>query len=355
VTPGVKVALTGAVLLAACAPLLPVVALTASAPASGTSITAAIAGSTVQLNVDALPVHARGWAIWLLSAGSRCPEITAPLLAAQIDQESGWNATKVTPLSAADGGDARGLAQLNDGTNSPRDPPDAITALGKGMCELAAWAKRNADSKLIKGEILDLALAAWACGTQCVLTAGGVPAAGYGHDYPPLVRSRVGKYSLGPIVTGGWTRPLAPGSYSVGGGFGAPRENGRRHAGVDLMTPTGKPVYATADGVILQAECDSAYCDRPGNPNLPGCGNIVDIQHANGIVTRYCHLVSFAPGIAGARGLHVRAGQIIGLSGSTGHSSGPHLHFEVHLNAPPANSANAVDPEVFFAGIGLRL
>jgi murein DD-endopeptidase MepM/ murein hydrolase activator NlpD len=364
VTPAVKAAVVGVAAVALCAPMLPVLILTASAPSAGAGASAITYATNVTLNVDALPDHARGWATWLLAGGTRCPDVKAPLLAAQIDQESGWNPAKVTARAA--GGDAKGLAQLTDiqwqswgadadanGTSSPLDPPDAITALAKAMCELTAWTTAGVDDKVLTGDVLDLALAAYTCGRPCVLAAGGVPAAGYAHDYPSLVRSRIAKYSLGPLVTGGWTRPLPVGKYVVGSPFG-PRD-GRLHAGVDLMVPTGTPVYAAADGVILQAECDSAYCDRPGNPGLPGCGNMVDVQHAGGIATRYCHLVAFAPGIQGARGLQVRAGQLIGLSGSTGHSSGPHLHYEVHLHAPPVNNDTAVDPVVFMRAIGLPL
>jgi murein DD-endopeptidase MepM/ murein hydrolase activator NlpD len=114
-----------------------------------------------------------------------------------------------------------------------------------------------------------------------------------------------------------------------------------------LALPTGNPVFAAAAGVVRQAECDSAYCDRPGHVGLGGCGNIVDINHGGNVMTRYCHLVSFGPGIRA--GAQVQAGQLVGLSGSTGNSSGPHLHFETHVGG------RAMNPVTFMNNVGLSI
>ena len=81
-----------------------------------------------------------------------------------------------------------------------------------------------------------------------------------------------------------------------------------------------------------------------------GCGWYVDIDHVGGIVTRYCHqLVQPYVHV----GQHVAAGQVIGVVGSSGHSSGPHLHFEVHLG--DHTPATAVDPIAFMAAAGAPL
>jgi murein DD-endopeptidase MepM/ murein hydrolase activator NlpD len=81
-----------------------------------------------------------------------------------------------------------------------------------------------------------------------------------------------------------------------------------------------------------------------------GCGWYVDIDHVGGIVTRYCHqLVRPSVHI----GQQVAAGQVIGVAGSSGHSSGPHLHFEVHLG--DHTPATAVDPVPFMASVGAPL
>jgi murein DD-endopeptidase MepM/ murein hydrolase activator NlpD len=92
-------------------------------------------------------------------------------------------------------------------------------------------------------------------------------------------------------------------------------------------------------------------CDRDGSPNIRGCGWFVDILHANAVMTRYCHMVSQPDVSVGQR---VAAGQQIGHSGTSGHSSGPHVHFEVHLNGD-RSSAGAVDPMTFMRGVGAPL
>lgn len=92
----------------------------------------------------------------------------------------------------------------------------------------------------------------------------------------------------------------------------------RLHAGVDWAGPVGLPIRAAGNGVVRLAEWDSGY------------GRRIEIEHNHNYVTAYSHLSAFAPGIkAGAR---VRQGQIIGRLGSTGLSTGPHLHYEVMIN-----------------------
>jgi len=357
----VKVLLASVLALATCAIGLPLLAagVTSTASSAGAG-SAAMSVSGAQLNVDALPPHARAWTMWILKAGSVCPQITAPLIAAQVEQESSWDPNQVTPNPPERGGDAKGLAQFQDatwsgwgtdadgnGVNSPFDPPDALMAQGKLMCDLYAWATRGISERWMSGEPLDVALAAYFCGRYCVQRAGGVPAAGLAHDYPSQVKARVGKYSLGPVIgVGGWTRPLPVGKYSVGSGYrSAARPN---HHGVDLMAATGTPIYAINAGVILQSECDSPYCNRPGNPQLPGCGYMVTVNHGGGIVSRNCHMVAINVQVSRI-GAPVPASALLGWVGSTGHSSGPHLHFQVHLNAPPAPNSTTVDPEWFMA------
>lgn len=153
----------------------------------------------------------------------------------------------------------------------------------------------------------------------------------------------------GASGTGAWRRPLPDGKYDVGSPFG-PR-GGRMHRGVDLMAGYGVPIYAIADGKVTYAGCNSAYCDRPGNPGLPGCGFMIEIQHAGNIGSTYCH----ASVLRVATGQTVTAGQHIADVGSTGHSSGNHLHFQVHQPAPPISNNTAIDPLPFMAGVGVRL
>jgi murein DD-endopeptidase MepM/ murein hydrolase activator NlpD len=98
------------------------------------------------------------------------------------------------------------------------------------------------------------------------------------------------------------------------------------HTGVDLAVPLGTPVFAAADGVVVLAR---AMLDQSGN--LVGYGNYVILQHDTGLKTLYGHLLL----IGVKEGDVVKRGQLIGLVGSTGNSTGPHTHFEVRIDNSP--------------------
>ena len=93
------------------------------------------------------------------------------------------------------------------------------------------------------------------------------------------------------------------------------------HKGVDLAATTGTPIYATADGYVSKAEPFSSY------------GNYVSIEHGARIQTRYAHMSR----IAVSSGTRVRKGDVIGYVGSTGRSTGPHLHYEVRIDGQAVN------------------
>ncbi len=95
------------------------------------------------------------------------------------------------------------------------------------------------------------------------------------------------------------------------------------HAGVDIPGPVGTPIYATADGTVDRAERSGGY------------GNLVEIDHGKGIATRYGHLSR----ILVTSGEHIKRGQLIALMGSTGRSTGPHLHYEVRIDGHAVNPA----------------
>ena len=97
---------------------------------------------------------------------------------------------------------------------------------------------------------------------------------------------------------------------------------GRMHEGVDLAVPNGTPVVAAKAGVVIVAGWMGGY------------GNLVVVDHGGSISTAYGHNTSVTVGI----GQRVEQGQLIAYSGSTGHSTGPHVHFEVRING------GAVDP-----------
>jgi murein DD-endopeptidase MepM/ murein hydrolase activator NlpD len=129
-----------------------------------------------------------------------------------------------------------------------------------------------------------------------------------------------------------WVLPL--GSYRISAGFGAVgRLWSSRHTGLDMSTSYGTPVKAMSSGEIIYAGYDGPY------------GNKIVIQHWDGTETWYCHLSRFAQ-----RSGEVKPGTQIGNVGSTGNSTGPHLHLEVH-----PDGGDAVNPRSFFAERGLSL
>ncbi|HWT30019.1 MAG TPA: peptidoglycan DD-metalloendopeptidase family protein, partial [Propylenella sp.] len=92
----------------------------------------------------------------------------------------------------------------------------------------------------------------------------------------------------------------------------------RMHTGVDWAAPTGTPILAGGDGTVERVGREGGY------------GNYIRLRHANGFATAYGHLSRYAPGVV--PGATVKQGQIIGFVGSTGRSTGPHLHYEVLVN-----------------------
>ena len=101
--------------------------------------------------------------------------------------------------------------------------------------------------------------------------------------------------------------------------------NGSRHSGLDIAAPTGTPIYAAASGTVVAA----------GNSGS-GYGNLVIISHGNGVQTYYAHCSA----IYVSAGATITQGQHIAAIGSTGRSTGPHLHFEVRLNGVAQNPQN---------------
>lgn len=116
--------------------------------------------------------------------------------------------------------------------------------------------------------------------------------------------------------------PIGEGNGYVTMGFGQNRHPFTQqwyiHTGIDLATGySGSPIIATADGQVVTVEYDT------------GWGNYIIIKHKHGFFTRYAHLQSYTV----QRGQSVQQGQVIGYLGNTGISTGPHLHYEVHIGA----------------------
>jgi murein DD-endopeptidase MepM/ murein hydrolase activator NlpD len=116
------------------------------------------------------------------------------------------------------------------------------------------------------------------------------------------------------VSSGGWAWP-ARGTVTSGFGY----RWGRLHAGVDIAAPIGTPIYAAKGGVVSYAGVMGGY------------GNIIVVDHGDGMTTRYAHQNQLAASV----GQTVRPGQQIGYVGNTGNSTGPHLHFEVRINDSP--------------------
>ncbi|MEV4649051.1 peptidoglycan DD-metalloendopeptidase family protein [Saccharopolyspora sp. NPDC049357] len=280
-------------------------------------------GAGDQLKPGAVPEK---YVALINKAAQTCPEITAPLLAAQIQQESKWDENAVSHAGA------QGLTQFmpetwqssgvdgdGDGQRDPNNPADAIASQAAYMCGQVKGV-REAN---IPGDIVDLALAAYNAGLGRVREYNGIPPFAETQDYVRKIRRFAAEMSLpapqpggGAAAPGGWVTPAAARCSS---GFGA--RWGEFHRGQDLAGPIGTPILAASAGRVIAAGPASGY------------GLWVKVQHADGVVTVYGHnnrnLVQV--------GQQVTAGQQIAEIGNRGESTGPHLHYQVEVNGEPVN------------------
>ncbi|HEX6501247.1 MAG TPA: M23 family metallopeptidase [Micromonosporaceae bacterium] len=157
----------------------------------------------------------------------------------------------------------------------------------------------------------------------------------------------------GEVAASGWTVPVRG---EITSGFRPPDRP--THNGVDLAAGRGTPIHAAAAGVVITATCNAIGpdgkpwgCWRDGSTSVLGCGWYVEILHPGNIITRYCHMVDRPDVVVGQT---VAAGEQIGRVGSTGNSSGPHCHFEVHINGDRYPSG-AIDPVPFMNQQGAPL
>ncbi|MFI6941144.1 M23 family metallopeptidase [Streptomyces sp. NPDC050418] len=138
----------------------------------------------------------------------------------------------------------------------------------------------------------------------------------------------------------GWTDPVKKytlsASYAQAGGMWA-----HKHSGQDFAVPIGTPVDAVHAGTVVKAGPNGAG-------DGPAYGNAVVIKHANGKYSQYAHLskVQVKPG------QQVKTGQQIALSGNTGNSSGPHLHFEIRTTP---NYGSAINPVAYLRSLGVTV
>ena len=133
-----------------------------------------------------------------------------------------------------------------------------------------------------------------------------------------ITESKAAVIEQGTVIPPTYIKPLAGGRFTSG--FG--RRWGRMHKGTDWACPVGTTVYASCAGTVIQASYSGGY------------GNCVVISHADGRTTRYAHNSKLLV----KTGQHVEQGEAVALSGNTGRSTGPHVHFELYVNGA------AVDP-----------
>lgn len=134
------------------------------------------------------------------------------------------------------------------------------------------------------------------------------------------------EHKTAPVgVAGGIIPAIWPASGDVSSPYGLRWGGSDFHPGIDIANDMGTPICATADGTVTVAGWNSG-----------GYGNMVDIDHGNGITTRYGHAMQ----VLVSEGQTVRRGQVIALMGSTGYSTGPHVHYEVRLNGQAVNPAS---------------
>ncbi len=146
--------------------------------------------------------------------------------------------------------------------------------------------------------------------------------------------------AAGASKTGLWDKPLK--KYTLSATFGKGGNMwSHKHSGQDFAVPVGTPVQAAAAGVIVKAGPN-------GGGDGPAYGNAIVIKHANNTYSQYAHLSRIQVKI----GQKVKASQRIALSGNTGNSSGPHLHFEIRTTP---NYGSAVNPVAFLRTNGVTV
>ncbi len=193
---------------------------------------------------------------------------------------------------------------------------EAIAAEGDRMTLL--YAPDPAGSGGGPGQILFAGITGPSGDKLCYVTASAADAGSYA-----CFRPGGGAATLGSLGGGLITPTQGTLTSKFGPRFHPILKVTKLHAGVDWAAPTGTPIMAAGAGTIAYAGDGSGY------------GNVVYIDHAGGMQTRYAHMNAFAPGIK--TGGVVNAGDLIGYVGTTGRSTGPHLHFEVLVGGAPVD------------------
>jgi murein DD-endopeptidase MepM/ murein hydrolase activator NlpD len=209
----------------------------------------------------------------------------------------------------------------------PVPPPSAIPSPNKGFFMFKHVTLRTSGSTTLRTRA---AVVAAGLGASVVLGAGVATAAGAPTAGTPAAAAK-GKSWVDPVQHYKLTA-----SFAQNGGMWA-----HKHSGQDFAVPTGTKVFAAHEGTVVKA-------GSWGAGDGPAYGNAVVIKHGNGTYSQYAHLSKVQVSV----GEKVNTGEQIALSGNTGNSSGPHLHFEIRTTA---NYGSAIDPAKFLAAKGLKI
>jgi murein DD-endopeptidase MepM/ murein hydrolase activator NlpD len=206
------------------------------------------------------------------------------------------------------------VAQLGEQAAATRAEISAANSQSLAVAEQIA-ATRLAE---LDQTIADAEQAAWQAATYYVQNHLGTLPANIAQP-PAIPVNPNGSQLVWPVHSVMVTQPFGPSPYTMEPAFGG---YPHFHTGLDLAGPLGTPVMSAADGVVVAADASTV-----------GYGNHIIVAHAGGILTLYGHLEAMVV----KAGDTVTAGQVVGLLGSTGNSTGPHLHFEVRLAGQPVN------------------
>ncbi|MGV9291927.1 M23 family metallopeptidase [Streptomyces sp. NPDC003719] len=287
---------------------------------------------------------------WLRRATADCAGVTPALLAAHVDQLSGWQGDSA---SLSEQGIARftdadwkawGRDDDGNGSSSPHDAVDAIMALGRQDCSLAEKMTALRTEGAVSGDVADLTLAAYTAGVDEVRKAGKVPVSA--RAFVLGVKKRLPRYDAlvsqnpeqdGAQVSGALLRPPVT-TLTVTSPFGSRvhplTKVTKLHTGIDFGAPERAQVSASREGRVEFAAMTSAY----------GYRVVIDHGTIQGkrLETTYSHLSVLQV----SAGQSVSSGSPVGLVGSTGLSTGPHLHYEVLLDG------QYTDPEAWLTSGG---
>ncbi len=331
-----------------------------SKPPANNSSSLACGGTTVDVSAKLPSINSLGAeqirnAAIIISVGQQMnvPPRGWVIAIATALQESALN--NLPDLGANNDHDSLGLFQQrpSQGWGTPQQVMDPVYASRKfyeKLLQIKGWANLPltvAAQEVQRSAYPDAYAKHEPLATQIVNTLAN----GAGRSVGNLTTARCAQ--PGEIAASGWTVPVKG---PITSGFRTPSRP--THNGVDIGGNPGTPIHAASAGIVTVVQCQATTasgtfygCDQNGGLNIQGCGWYVEIRHADNVITRYCHMLHHPQVSVGQQ---VAAGDVIGMLGDSGNSSGPHCHFEVHLNGDNS-AAGAVDPIPFMNQRGAPL